>query len=573
MKWLYNIKISVKLLVGFMLVGIIAAAIGIMGITKINTVNNLDKELYENMTAPFDELVGVTNDYQYMKLYVRDTILSKNQAEVLEYIAKFNEKNTGFDKELKVFEESLLTEQGKKLSQEIQTLKDTYVLNSNQVMALAKEGKSEDALILIRGEGVRLANEVEAHLKELKDFKLELAKEASVKNDNTAKNAIYTTIIMSIIGVAFATVLGILISISICKPVKKLMSFANEVAQGNLDVTVNIDTKDEIGILANAFRKMTDNLNEVMGNINIAAEQVATGSRQVSDSSMALSQGATQQASSIQELTASIEEIASQTRLNAEHANEANKLAEAAKEHAAQGNLQMKEMQNAMKEINESSSSIYKIIKVIDEIAFQTNILALNAAVEAARAGQHGKGFAVVAEEVRNLAARSANAAKETTAMIESSIKKVEGGTYIANETALALKKIVEGVERAADLVSDIALACSEQAMGIEQINQGIIQVSTVVQTNSGTSEESASSSQELSTQAELLKKQVARFTLKKGTRYTSSYREIDGINEEVLKLIENLSSRKQVINESYNQEKKSHPTKISLSDNEFGKY
>ena len=217
----------------------------------------------------------------------------------------------------------------------------------------------------------------------------------------------------------------------------------------------------------------------------------------------------------MQELTASLEQISSQTHLNAQNAEEANTFAKNAKTNASQGNSQMKDMLKAMDEISISSSNINKIIKVIDDIAFQTNILALNAAVEAARAGQHGKGFAVVAEEVRNLAGKSANAAKETTDMIESSIRKVEVGTKIANETAKALDEIVYQVDRAADLINSIAVASVEQAQGIEQINLGIMQVSQVVQTNAATAEESAAASEELSSQAARLKENASRFMLR----------------------------------------------------------
>jgi methyl-accepting chemotaxis protein len=383
---------------------------------------------------------------------------------------------------------------------------------------------------------------------------MNLAKETSESNDRAASGAIFTMLAIIAAGMVVAVTLGVFISRLISKPVNKMVEAANKLALGDVNVNIEIHSKDEIGSLADSFDKMIANIrnqaltaermaagdltievevrsendllgkklaemvdrnNEVLNKIAVASDEVSIGSKQVSDSSIALSQGAMEQASTIEELTASLEEIAAQTKLNAKNASQANDLAGVAKNNALQGNEQMKEMQKAMEEINISSSNISKIIKVIDEIAFQTNILALNAAVEAARAGQHGKGFAVVAEEVRNLAARSANAAKETTDMIEGSIKKVEAGTRIADETASALNKIVEDVTKAATLVSEIAMASDEQAAGIEQVNQGIMQVSEVVQINSSTSEETAASSEELSAQAELLKESISKFKLK----------------------------------------------------------
>ena len=287
-----------------------------------------------------------------------------------------------------------------------------------------------------------------------------------------------------------------------------------EVSAGNLRARVTSEFKGDFVQMKNSINSIASALNAVLSDINTAAEQVAAGTRQVSDGSQAISQGATEQASSIEELTASITAIAMQTRDNAVKANRASELSGSAKENAKRGSGQMETLQQAMKAINEASEDISKIIKVIDEIAFQTNILALNAAVEAARAGVHGKGFAVVAEEVRNLAGKSAQAASETTVLIEGSVKKTEAGTKIANQTAQELKGIVEAVENAARLVGDIAAASNDQATAIAQVNRGIEQMSQVVQTNSATAEEAAAASEELSAQAQLLKEKVNRFTL-----------------------------------------------------------
>lgn len=359
--------------------------------------------------------------------------------------------------------------------------------------------------------------------------------------------------------------------------VNEISSVLNEMTNGNLDVAISRDYRGDFEEIKISINNIINKLNDMMNEINISSSQVAIGSKQLSDSSMALSQGATEQASSIEELTASLEEVSSQTKQNAENANGANKLAEDAKGNAVQGNQQMQQMLSAMGEINVASANISKIIKVIDDIAFQTNILALNAAVEAARAGQHGKGFAVVAEEVRNLAARSANAAKETTDLIEGSIRKVEGGTEIANETAAALNHIVEDVAQVAKIVDDITTASNEQAAAIEQINQGVMQISKVVQTNSATSQESAASSEELANQAELLKELVAQFKLRKQKYHYDSYQGLDDLNPEVLKKLEQMGEKKKS-NTSYTNGAASgaiaeKETQIALSDQEFGKY
>ena len=331
--------------------------------------------------------------------------------------------------------------------------------------------------------------------------------------------------------------------------IDEVADILEHIARGDMTVNIISEYKGDFTKLKDSINKSIVSFNDVLTEIDTAATQVALGSRQVSDGSQTISQGATEQAAEIDQLTSTITEIASQASQNAHSANNANELVKAFKSDALAGNSQMEKMQKAMEEIKAASESISKIIKVIDDIAFQTNILALNAAVEAARAGMYGKGFAVVASEVRNLAARSAQAAKETTDLIENSIVIVGSGTKIADQTAVALQSIVSGVDKAAELVAQIAVASNEQVIGITQINNSVDEMMRVVQTNSATSQETAAASEELSNQAEMLREMVSDFQLKgKNEAYIDGGKGLKAIGAKAQK-------------------------EIAIKDDDFGKY
>ena len=610
MRWFNNLKIAVKLVIGFVIVATIAGIVGAIGIVNTSKISENDTKLYEVNTLGLEYVGKAGISYQRIRFYMIKMIATDDINEQKSCIKNVNDCLIETEDYLEKYENSDLSDDNLNIFNEVQRNWDNYASIIEGIMKLVEERQFGEASILIFGDGANAGNILQESFDTLFEYNITSAKATADSNLKLANSTTYIMLIVIFAAVLIAILLGLYLSGMISKPVNKMVEAADKLALGDVNVAVETDSKDEIGKLAISFGKMIDNIraqaqlaeriaagdmtvtvdvrsdkdllnkklaemvennNEVLTNIASAAEQVAVGSKQVSDSSILLSQGATEQASSIEELTASLEEISSQTKLNADNANQANNLAENAKNSAIQGNSQMKEMLKSMEEINESSANISKIIKVIDDIAFQTNILALNAAVEAARAGQHGKGFAVVAEEVRNLAARSANAAKETTDMIEGSIKKTENGTKIAKETATALGEIVDGIQKVAELVNDIAVASNEQASGIGQINQGIMQVSEVVQNNSATSEESAAASEELSSQAEMMKEMVSRFKLKQNVK---SYSKYDEMNPELLRMLETMSEKKgkQSQLNAVGKTDISKP-KIILSDKEFGKY
>ena len=515
MMFFKNMKIGTKLMIFMVIMELLIVGVAYHGITVARDTDATYREIMADDVAASANAYEMGMHFQHARANMLLVLRSDDPAKKQEYTAAMEKNLDEADECLKVLQQTAKSDQAKT---EIATLTTAYnnfrQSTASYLRQQAVQPLESGARTAVATNYVKNDEAIADKLHEIADMGYDSAKKRDIAISEELDRDVIAIVMVALAMVLASAAAGILFNRDVKNRLIQLSESADRIADGDLATEVVTSTGDELGDAAASFEIMRQRIREVLVEINHGADQVAAGAQNVSDASVALSQGASEQAASVEQLSASISEIASQTASNAQNAEKANELTVGTRSRAEMGNQEMQEMLAAMEEINASSVNISKIIKVIDEIAFQTNILALNAAVEAARAGQHGKGFAVVAEEVRNLAARSAKAAKETTDMIEGSMEKVEAGRGIAHKTAQALSEIVGDVASVADIVASIAKASNEQKLALEQINQGVQQVSQVVQSNSSTSEEAATASQHLSAQADSMKANVGKFRL-----------------------------------------------------------
>lgn len=555
MKRFRDMNISQKLLTGFLSMVVFMVIVGAVGAYGMIQINNMDTYLYEKQTAPIEDIYDANSSLALIRSEARGgMIYAGNAQKVDEYYQKYLNEKKEYDVAIEKYRKTMYLPESVKMYEETSKLIETvFVPALEKSFASAKAGDRDGAVNAM----VEITNEMNTiygNHEKMVEARMEEAKRTSDSNTSIAMILLIVLIAVNLIGAIGAILLGRKISQSICVPIGRVADAAGDIALGRIDIDLSdVNSKDETGVLAAAFtemlegirkqvkvaelisngdftqpvplrsnedvlglslQKIEDDLSSTLLIIRAAADQVNTGSEQVSAAAQALSSGATEQAASVEELNASIVSVAQQAEQNAISVKKAMDYVYEAGVGVQEGNKCMQDLNQAMREIGASSQEISRITKLVEDIAFQTNILALNAAVEAARAGSAGKGFAVVADEVRNLAAKSAQAANQTTDLIQKSVTTVSHGERLAEETLKILITVEEKAQMVDQSIREVEASSSAQAVAIEQINNGLSQVSAVIQTNAATAEESSASSEELATQAQALQSEVVKFKL-----------------------------------------------------------
>jgi methyl-accepting chemotaxis protein len=513
-----NFKIGSRLIAAFgivLLMLVIVAAVGVSRMAAIQNAmvditkgNNVESSLASDMRLSVDDRM----------IALRNIVLLNDAAEMRAQVDRVRVQARNYaDAETKLratFAAFGIQEEESKLLQDIQRQSALALPLIEKIQALGLDNNNADATKILMGDLREVQVKWQAGLAALVASEKKQNEEATAAADASYFFARNLMLGLSAAAVLFGVTLAVVITRSITRPINRAVVIAQTVAAGDLTSRIEVHGKDETSMLLTALKTMNDSLARIVGQVRGGTDTIATASQEIAAGNLDLSSRTEEQASSLEETASSMEEMTSTVKQNADNARQANSLAASASEVAGKGGAVIADVVETMGAIQASSKKIVEIIGVIDGIAFQTNILALNAAVEAARAGEQGRGFAVVATEVRNLAHRSAAAAKEIKTLIGDSVAKVESGTQLVDQAGQTMNEVVDSVRRVSDIIGEITAASREQSLGIEQINQAIMQMDSVTQQNAALVEESAAAAESLQGQAAQLAEVVGKFVL-----------------------------------------------------------
>jgi methyl-accepting chemotaxis protein len=540
-QWFIDMKISVKLLLGYILVALIAGIIGIIGVINITKLNDLGHELFEVNVTPLVDLAHASTSYQRIRVNLRDLVIDKDMPSRKKHADQVSALDSRMAEAMKNFEKSIRTEEMRKRYERVLAEYGKYNDLSKKIIALAMEGKTETAIAVMRSDAiVDAAKHTDEAFEALEDYKIVRAKVKADYSIDAASSSARIMIALSIIGMALAIGLGIFVSRTISRPLADALNAANALAEGNLRIVIEPKSKDETGLLLAAMKNSMVNLQRIAGQINTTTASLASSSEELSATSDDMSKGANELTSQTEQVVTAMTEV-SQTIMdmakNATQAADASKDASGtaingkqAVDSTAEDMIRIAQtVQSAattIEELGSSSAQIGEIVAVINGIAEQTNLLALNAAIEAARAGEQGRGFAVVADEVRKLAERTSQATKDIAKRIEAiqqaasesvdAMKKgsdeVDKGVGLAKEASTSLNTIVGASNKAMDMVQRIAAATEQQSAATEEVTQNMESISGIAKQSSQSTEQIKMSAAELARIAVGLKDMTAWF-------------------------------------------------------------